>query len=523
LLPSTRPNAINTFRHGEELMASRFRTTLVFLAVGCAALGGCSASTSGGSSAQRGAPNAAPAQPGWPSPAPYGSAGYGPDGFATEVDPASQPQSTFAMDVDTASYGYARNLIQQGRRPSPQDVRPEEFVNAFRQDYPQPSGDGFSVTVDGMRLPEAHHARSGGDVRLLRIGLQTRGEDREQRRDAALTFVIDVSGSMGDPGKLDMVKQALHTLVDQLRPSDSVAIVTFSDNARVVRPMTRIAERSDLHAAIDELRIEGSTNLEAGLVKGYQVAREGFRTGLTNRVILLSDGLANTGDTEAAPILAQVREEAEKQITLLGVGVGSDYGDQLMEQLADRGDGYVVYVSELAQARKVFVEQLPATLSVRALDAKVQVTFDAATVAGYRLIGYDDRKLAASAFRNDRVDGGEVGPGHSVTALYTVRLRGSSTSRVALAQVRWQDPATREPRETMATVTVTNLGGSFADASPRLQVCYAAAYFAEALRHSPYGSEVRLIDLSRMASSAAGRTGDADVADLADLIRRAGE
>jgi Ca-activated chloride channel homolog len=523
LLPSARPNAINAFTNGEELMAPRFRTTVVFLAVGCAALAGCSASTSGGSSAHRGAPNAAaPAHPGWPSPAPYVSNGDGPEGFATEVDPASQPQSTFAMDVDTASYGFARNLIQQGRRPSPEDVRPEEFVNAFRQDYPQPSGDGFTVTVDGMRLPDGHHTRSGGDVRLLRIGLQTRGEDREQRRDAALTFVIDVSGSMGDPGKLDMVKQALHTLVDQLRPSDSVAIVTFSDNARVVRPMTRVAERSDLHAAIDELRIEGSTNLEAGLVKGYQVARDGFRAGLTNRVILLSDGLANTGDTAAAPILSQVREEAGKQITLLGVGVGSDYGDRLMEQLADQGDGYVVYVSELAQARKVFVEQLPATLSVRALDAKVQVTFDAATVAGYRLIGYDDRKLSASAFRDDRVDGGEVGPGHSVTALYTVRLR-SGAGRVAQAQVRWQDPASREPHETGATVTVTDLGGSFANASPRLQVCYAAAYFAEALRHSPYGAEVRLVDLSRMASTAAGRTGDADVADLADLIRRAGD
>src|SRR5262249_31716646 len=162
-----------------------------------------------------------------------------------------------------------------------------------------------------------------------------------------------------------------------------------SDTAHVVRPMTRVEARSDLHAAIDELRIESSTNLEAGLVTGYQVARDGFRPDATNRAVLLSDGLANVGHTQANPILAQGREAAAKQIALLGVGVGNDYGDALMEQLADKGDGYVVYISELAQAQKVFVEQLPAAVSIRALDAKVQVTFDPRTVAGYRLIGYD--------------------------------------------------------------------------------------------------------------------------------------
>jgi Ca-activated chloride channel family protein len=302
-----------------------------------------------------------------------------------------------------------------------------------------------------------------------------------------------------------------------------VAIVTFNDEAHVLRPMTRVERRADLHAAVDQLGAGGSTDLEAGLVAGYRVARDGFRAGVTNRVILLSDGLANEGDTEAAPILAQVREQADKQIGLLGVGVGTDYGDQLMEQLADHGDGFVVYVSELAQARKVFVEQLPATLAIRALDAKVQVTFDARTVAGYRLIGYDDRALPASDFRNDRVDGGEVGPGHTVTALYTVRLRGDAAGTVARAQIRWQDPKTREAREAGSTVTVADLGAAFDEASPRLQVCYAAAYFAEVLRHSPYGGQVNLGDLARIASGAAGRRDDTDVADLADLFRRAGD
>jgi Ca-activated chloride channel family protein len=511
-----------SFYAREELMASRSgtRTVLALLTVGCAVLSGCSAGVSSG--ARQGAPNVAPAGPGW-APTPHGDAGNGRDGFATEVDPATDPQSTFAMDVDTASYGYARNLINQGQRPDPRTIRPEEFVNAFREDYPQPGGDGFTVTLDGTRLPTTHQPRSDGDVRLLRVGLQTRVEDRTERPDAALTLVIDVSGSMADPGKLDMVQQALHTLMDQLRPTDSVAIVTFSDDARVVRPMTRGARRADLHAAVNELSVRNSTNLEAGLVMGYQVAREGFRAGSTNRVILLSDGLANVGDTAAAPILARVREAADKQITLLGVGVGNDYGDTLMEQLADHGDGYVVYVSELAQARKVFVEQLPAALAVRALDAKVQVTFYPHTVAGYRLIGYDDRLLAASAFRNDRVDGGEVGPGHSVTALYTVRLRPGAAGQVAQARIRWQDPVTRQPHEAADPVSVTDLAGSFSTAAPRLRVCYVAAYFAEALRHSPYGSEIRLGDLAQIASRAADQTEDADVTDLAALIRRAGD
>src|SRR5262245_55305939 len=192
------------------------RTVLALLTVACVALAGCSKNT-GSSGARHGGPaGGLPAHGGAPTPG--GTYGYGQDGFPAEVDPSVNPKSTFAMDVDTASYGYARNLLNQGLRPQPQGIRPEEFVNAFREDYPQPDGNGFTVTLDGTRLPTTHHPRSDGDIRLLRVGLQTRAGDRIERPDAALTLVIDVSGSMGDPGKLDMVKQALHTLVDQLRP-----------------------------------------------------------------------------------------------------------------------------------------------------------------------------------------------------------------------------------------------------------------------------------------------------------------
>jgi Ca-activated chloride channel family protein len=398
-------------------------------------------------------------------------------------------------------------------------VRPEEFINAFQQDYTEPAGNGFTVRADGARPPRTQ--RANGDTRLLRIGLQTRHEDRASRPDAALTLVVDVSGSMGEPGKLDLVKSALHTLIEQLRPTDSVALVAYDDTARTLRKMTSVRDRDALLDAVDRLEVGGSTNLEAGLVRGYEVARSGFRSGASNRVVLLSDGLANVGDTDAAPILARVRENAAKQISLLGVGVGSDYGDALMEQLADKGDGFVVYVSDLDQARRIFVDRLPAALAVRALDAKVQVTFDPAAVSTYRLIGYDDRALNQSDFRNDRVDGGEVGPGHSVTALYAVRLRDQATGRVAEALVRWLDPTSRKASETAATVSVEDLGRPLEAASPRLRVSYVAAYFAEALRGSRYGDEVRLSDLASIAERAEASAEDPDVAELASLIHRA--
>ena len=432
-------------------------------------------------------------------------------------------RSTFALDVDTASYGYAQRLITDGRLPSPTDVRPEEFVNSFDQDYPEPTGDGFAIHADGSRLPGSHRSEPEGDLRLLRVGLQTRSDDRAERPDAALTFVVDVSGSMGEPGRLELVQDALHTLVDQLRPTDSVALVAFSDDARTVREMTRVSDANKLHGAIDELATRSSTNLEAGLTLGYQVARDGFRRGVTNRVILLSDGLANNGSTEAESILRQVREEAEKEITLLGVGVGSEYGDELMEQLTNQGDGMVVYVSERAKARKVFVERLPATLTVRAMDAKAQVTFDPETVSSYRLIGYDNRAVADDDFRDDRVDGGEVGPGHSVTALYEVRLARevSGSDRVAEVAVRWLDPASREADEASRPVSVADLSGGFDEASPRLWTCYAAAYFAEALQTGDRPGEAELTDLAEIAGRAADATEDPAVRDLADLIDRA--
>ncbi|NUO56463.1 MAG: DUF3520 domain-containing protein [Hamadaea sp.] len=480
----------------------------VFL-VALLALAGCSASDK---SAESDAPN--------------NSGGQGPGvsipGGETSVD--KQTQSTFALDVDTASYAYSVRQLHDGRWPERSAVRPEEFVNSFDMQYGQPKGDGFALHVDGSAMPSTHRSEYSDRLRLVRVGLQTRADDSESRPDVALTFVIDVSGSMAEPGRLDLVQDALHYLVRQLRRTDSVALVTFNERAKMVLPMTRLSQVEDLDRAIDSLSAGGSTNLESGLVTGYQVARDGFRQGSSNRVILLSDGLANVGNTESSPILRRVKAEADKEISLLGVGVGSSYGDELMEKLADQGDGFAVYVADRNQARDVFVHRLPANLSVRALDAKAQVTFDESVVEAYRLVGYDDRLLDASAFRDDRVDGGEVGPGHAVTALYIVRLRPEvrSSAKVADVRVRWQDPVSRAASEAYESIVVTDLAGGFRSADPHLRVAYAAAFFAEALKSSSYAAEVQLDQLGQIAADAQEELRDPKVAELTEAIRTAG-
>ncbi|WAX79937.1 vWA domain-containing protein [Streptomyces sp. KMM 9044] len=461
-----------------------------------------------------------------PLPAPDGTdrqrEGEQDGGRGIAPDPADH-LSTFALDVDTASYGYARRTLSEGRLPDPSTVRPEEFVNSFRQNYERPDGDGFTVTVDGARTDE-------DDWSLVRVGLATRsagpGGDRPP---AALTFVIDISGSMDEPGRLDLARESLATMTDRLRDEDSVAIVTFSDEAETVLPMTRLdGNRGEVHDAIDRLEPALSTNLGAGVEAGYEAAVEGLRRGATNRVVLVSDALANTGDTDADTILERIGESRrEHGITLFGVGVGSDYGDALMERLADKGDGHTVYVSDEEEAREVFSEQLPRNIGLTARDAKAQVAFDPGTVAEFRLVGYDNRRVADEDFRDDDVDGGEVGPGHTVTALYAVRTRSDAPDgHLATATVRWLDPGSRAPHEESGDLEAGDLGDSVWTGERGLTVTATAAYFADALcldgrRHRALPGAPRLDELADHAARLAGRTEDKDLHDLAEAIRTA--
>ncbi|MFJ7986880.1 von Willebrand factor type A domain-containing protein [Streptomyces sp. NPDC096351] len=502
----------------------RFSATVAALLAAGLAAGGCGA---GGerSSADHATGEKARTAPAAPT-APGGGAGTanpeGAEGSARDGRPSAAPApdylSTFALDVDTASYGYARRTLAEGRLPDPATVRPEEFVNSFRPDYPRPEDNGFSVTLDG--------ARAGQDGwSLVRVGLATRAADRRgERPPAALTFVVDVSGSMAEPGRLDLVKESLGLLADELRDDDSIGLVAFSDEAETRLPLTRVGDaRGRIRDAVDALATSSSTNVEAGVRTGYDVAVAGHREGATNRVVLLSDALANTGATEAGTILERIEAERKRYgITLFGVGVGSDYGDAFMEQLADRGDGQTTYVSDTAQARKVFVDQLPAHVELRARDAKAQVAFDRRTVERFRLIGYENRAVADEDFRDDRVDGGEVGAGHTVTALYAVRTRPGATGPVATATVRWLDPATRAPHERSGSVGTAALTGDiWGGGHDSLQLTAITAYFADALRGGELPGAPGLAALAERAESIAGRSGSAVVRELAAAVRQA--
>ncbi|MFD6418186.1 von Willebrand factor type A domain-containing protein [Streptomyces sp. NPDC060194] len=502
-----------------ERRVGRARAALVAVLAGGMLLAGCGAGDHGGdgaSKADRKGGNPAPAPP------PLGPSSAPQDGEQRREPAAPDYLSTFALDVDTASYGYARRTLAEGRLPDPADVRPEEFVNSFRQDYPAPDGDGFSVTVDGARTD-----REGWS--LVRVGLATRPESAPgERPPAALTFVIDVSGSMAEPGRLDLVRESLGLMTDRLRADDRIALVTFSDSARTVLPMTRLGDsRGRVHELIDGLEAGASTDVGAGVTTGYDEAVRGRVAGATNRVVLLSDALANTGDTDADGILSRIADvRREHGITLFGVGVGSDYGDAFMERLTNKGDGHTTYVSDLTEARKVFCEDLPAHVELRARDAKAQVAFDRDTVRSFQLIGYENREVADEDYRDDTVDGGEVGPGHTVTALYAVRLREGASGTVATAGVRWLDPVTREPRERTGDVTASALRTPLWDgASPRLQLTAVAAYFADRLRlrlgENPLPATPELPELAERAEQLAERTEDPAARDLATAIRQA--
>ncbi|MGW8354974.1 YfbK domain-containing protein [Streptomyces wedmorensis] len=507
-----RPNTTAARRRG-----ARFPAAIAALLAAGLAVTGCGANGEH-ASADRGVNGGGRTAPAAPDGGRAGTAAPG-EGEQRSPVPAPDYLSTFALDVDTASYGYARRALAEGRLPEPATVRPEEFVNSFRPDYPRPADDGFSVTVDGART-----GRDGWS--LVRVGLATRGADRAAARPpAALTFVVDVSGSMDEPGRLDLVKESLGLLTSRLRDDDSIALVTFSAEAETLLPMTRVgADRTRIEEVVKSLGTSSSTNVEAGVRTGYDVAVAGHREGATNRVVLLSDALANTGATEAETILARIEEERRAYgITLFGVGVGSEYGDAFMEKLADKGDGQTTYVANSAQARKVFVDQLPAHVELRARDAKAQVAFDRRTVEKFRLVGYENREVADEDFRDDRVDGGEIGAGHTVTALYVVKTRPGVTGQVATATVRWLDPRTRAPRERSGSVATGALTADiWGEGHDSLQLTAITAYFADALRGGDLPGAPGLTALTNRAGAIADRSGSAVVGELTDALRQAG-
>ena len=403
------------------------------------------------------------------------------------IDTEDDAFSTFGMDVDTASYAITRRYLRDGYLPPPEAVRVEEFVNAFDYNYTPPSDETFAIHLEGAPSKFGEGKR----LQLLRIGIQGYIVPDEDRKDAKLTFVIDVSGSMNRENRLELVKQALRLLVDQLRPTDEIGIVVYGSTAQVVLPHTRNVNRDHILAAINSLSPGGATNAEHGLRLGYELALQNSHPDYINRVILCSDGVANVGQTGPDAILTEIGNYVKEGILLTTVGFGmGNYNDILMEQLANKGNGGYYYVDTLKEAERVFVENLTGTLQVIAKDAKVQVEFNPETVSRFRLLGYENRRLAQEDFRDDDADAGEIGSGHSVTALYEIKLPEEEVvGKLATVFIRHEDPDTGNVTEVSQDIFADELKGTFEETSTSFQLAATVAEFAEILRGSYWAQQ----------------------------------
>jgi len=359
------------------------------------------------------------------------------------VTVAAEPRTTFSTDVDRASYGNVRRFLGGGQRPPADAVRIEELLNYFPYDLAAPRGDApLAVTTEVIPAPwEPRH-------RLLRVALQARRIRVDALPPANLVFLVDVSGSMMDPNKLPLVRQALRLLVEQLRPQDRVALVTYASGTAVRLESTGGAEKARIMAAIDELEAGGGTAGEAGLALAYRVARTHFAPGGNNRVILATDGDFNLGPSSDAELerLVERRRAEGTYLTVLGVGMGN-YQDAKMKAMAKAGNGNYAYLDNLAEARKQLVEELGGTLVTVANDAKLQLEFNPAVVRAYRLIGYEGRLLRDQEFADDRKDAGDIGAGHTVTALVEI-VPAEVAGTVALPgrdPLRYQAPEPARP------------------------------------------------------------------------------
>jgi Ca-activated chloride channel family protein len=458
-----------------------------------------------------------------PNDEPYKDVFFEDYGVNPFIDTEDDYLSTFAIDVDTGSYTVMRRYISDGYLPDDDSVRVEEYINYFDQGYEPPGeNDGaFAIHIYGApsRFGEERY-------HLARIGIQGYEVSPEERKDVVLTFVIDISGSMDMENRLELVKDALQLLVSELRPSDSVGIVVYGSRARIVLEHTAVGEDYErILDAIYRLSPDGSTNAEEGLVLGYRMAAETYDPEAINRVILCSDGVANVGRTGPDSIMEQISTYADEGIYLTTVGFGmGNYNDVLMEQLADQGDGFYAYVDDIKEAERVFVHQLTSTLQVIAKDAKVQVEFNPSAVSRYRLIGYENRDVADEDFRDDSVDGGEIGAGHAVTALYELKFQPDAPeNEVAFTVfVRYQKPDSGEAIEISRAVAQADFTATFGEAAPRFQLAAVVAEYAEVLRNSYWAKGSSLEDVAREAHRVAEYLpGDEDVAEFVSLVDRA--
>jgi len=424
--------------------------------------------------------------------------------------------STFAIDVDTGSYTLARRKIHEGSLPAQDGVRVEEFLNYFRYEYAGPrDGSPLAVHMDAAPSPYTPGRH------LLRVGVQGKQLSISERKAAHLTFLVDVSGSMQSPDKLPLAQRALRMLVDNLRDGDTVALVTYAGSVKVALPPTGMERKAVIHQAIENLQAGGSTAMASGIELAYQQAMKTVDEQSLSRVIILSDGDANVGATSHGEILKMIRGYVKEGITVTTVGFGmGNYKDEMMEQFANKGNGNHFYVDSLMAARRIFQEQLGGTLEVIAQDVKLQVEFDPEQVARYRLVGYENRAIADIHFRDDKIDAGELGAGHTVTALYELELKPGAGEGLATVRVRAKKPRGEKATERAFHFSGTSLASTFAEAKRDLRFATAVMGAAELFRRSPHAQRWSFDQVMKIAREATPE-GNAEREEFLSLLEKA--
>lgn len=432
--------------------------------------------------------------------------------------------STFSIDVDTASYTLARRYLNEGHIPTKAQIRTEEFVNYFKADVAAPTEGTFAIHTD------LTPSRFSSDKLRSMLRVVVRGKEiaKEERKPLHITFVVDTSGSMKEQNRLELVKHSMRLLANELGTNDALAIVAFSSDARMILPMTPASQKGVIESAIFPLQPDGSTNAAAGLRMGYEEALAKIDPNAQNRVVLLSDGVANTGQTDQDEITKSVQLHREKGIYLNTIGVGmNNHNDALLEQLADKGDGICSYVDSPDEARKAIVDRFTGAFETIARDVKIQVEFDPAQVQAYRLLGYENRAIADKDFRNDAIDAGEIGAGHQVTALYEIeRTNAPSEKPLATVHLRWKAPrnvsapsANEEANEITRPVLAGQQTG-FEGAGVGYRRAAVVAQFAEFLRRSVHARGDSLDDLITEADKLMKETGDPETTELVVLMHK---
>lgn len=450
------------------------------------------------------------------------------------LSPAQEPLSTFSIDVDEASYTNVRRYLLNGRLPPAGAVRIEEMINYFDYEYPQPkNGDPFSVTSEIAECPW------NADHKLIHIGLQGKIIPLENLPNSNLVFLIDVSGSMDEPNKLPLVQASLKMLTEQLREQDKVAIVVYAGSAGLVLPSTNGTNKTMIKEAIDNLQAGGSTAGGEGIQLAYKIAKENFIRDGNNRVILATDGDFNIGPSSDDDLVRLIEKERRSGVFLsvLGYGMGN-YKDNKMQQLADKGNGNHSYIDNINEAKKVLVQEFGSTLFTIAKDVKIQIEFNPQKVVAYRLIGYENRMLASEDFNDDQKDAGELGSGHTVTALYEVipagvkdeftksvdalkyqstrAIKSDNPEEIMTVKLRYKKPD--EDVSKLIVKTVSDENKQLASSSDNFRFSAAVAEFGLLLRNSEFKKNSNYQQVISLAKSAKGKDENGYRSEFINLV-----